>query len=111
MSKLIIVLLGIIIISGIVVLAGIGITTSTANNNDTNENRFLFDPTKHMIQNMHANRIFPETLAEIESHIRYPHGLIAIVEVAGPSVNRLLSEHRDPNIATGVNHVVTPMIV
>jgi len=79
------------------------------------EELFVFDSSRHTVHSLpyHANEIRPASFEDFDA-IRHPRRAIVVGEVVGPSINRIINlsdDLRDVNVATGFNHVVTPVLV
>ena len=102
----------IILSAAAVIVIGVAaylIIASSADKTDT----FLYNPEKYdIVYGLDGDRAVFRSLAEKEEYTCYPNGLIVICEVAGPSINRILTPPRNEQKTTVVyaqNHVLTPM--
>ena len=89
------------------------ITYGNRKNSQANCKNFIFDPTVHTVVNIGtADAIFPESFEEMEATVRKYGQIIALCEVVGPSMNRIIDppiKDRNPNAVYGSNHVLTPI--
>ena len=94
-----------------------GATFAIANARSFDYDLFLFNSSRHTVHDspMSASMLISASFGEFhDTNLNFPDSAIIIGEVAGPSINRIIFQpvlQRDSSVPSGLNHVITPILV